>query len=201
VPALAPSAVAKGKHAVKRTRSYRPQVEVLEGRALPSAQVITAPAGPIILVITNQPRHTLSLSGTVSGLWSQSPGVPDVGAEQVLAGGGVVAPLGAVQANGGLLLPGFILAGEAQGRVLLKNAHGSVTVQLAGPPQPGFSAAPTGLAYTILRGTGRYAGARGGGTATLQETPAQMPFCPPNAICATFIIAPRFTLTFTPGPA
>ncbi len=184
---------------MNRMWSFRPRVEVLGGRSLPS--LVHAAVPPALVGTAEARHHVLALSGAVSGFWSQQAGLPDVGASQTLTGNGVVAPLGAVQARGQLQLPGFIVAGVAEGTMDLKNAHGSVTVRLVGPAQPGFSATPSLLTYGILGGTGRYRGARGGGPVTLQETPAERPVCPPNALCALFLLAPHFMLTFGPGPA
>jgi hypothetical protein len=75
-----------------------------------------------------------------------------------------------VQISGTLHTPGFILQGHTTGTLVLSSAQGSITLQLVGPPQPGFSPPPSTLQYTITGGTGAYAGAAGQGTVTLQET-------------------------------
>jgi hypothetical protein len=141
------------------------------------------------------------LLGTVSGTWTTKPTLPDVGGDQVLMGTGDVAPLGAVQMSGELHTPGFIDMGESGGTVTLSNADGSVTLQLVGLPQPGFSGPPSYFHYTITGGAGKYAGLTGSGTVAFEEHPEQHPVCDPGMASPHYIIAASFTMTFLPAVA
>ena len=192
-----------------RARRCRPQVEPLEERTVPSAVHGPAHAAPVAHHHHVKHRHHHApqpappgqglgqvLSGQVSGTWTTQPGLPDTGTEQTLTGAGTVQPLGPVQATGTLHTPGFILRGETTGTLTLSNANGSVTLRLVGPPQPGFSGPPPTFTYTVVGGTGAYAGASGTGTVAFSEQPAQQPVCPPGTPCPQDIIAPSFTLTF-----
>jgi hypothetical protein len=140
------------------------------GQGTATFQESTSSAGVHMFTLTFQPATPPPLLGPVSGVWSRVPLVPDVGQLQRLSGGGVVSPLGTVTAHATLTMPGFILVGQATGTVTLSNANGSVTIQLTGPAQPGFSAPPAAFSYKITGGTGAYAGESGQGTASFQET-------------------------------
>jgi hypothetical protein len=106
----------------------------------------------------------------LGGTWRTEPTLPDVGTIQNLQGTGVFAPLGSVRISGTLHTPGLILKGHTTGTLVLSNAQGSVTVQLVGPLQQSFSPPPSTFEYTIIGGTGAYAGLTGHGTANFFET-------------------------------
>jgi hypothetical protein len=146
-------------------------------------------------------QQSVALNGQVSGTWDSVFAVPDVGGTQELRGTGTVAPLGAVYLSGQLLTPGFVAQGRAMATLTLTNSAGSVTLQLVGPPQPGFSQPPASFQYTITGGTGAYAHASGSGTATLTETPEVRPVCPPGTLCPDFIVPGSFTLVFQAAAA
>jgi hypothetical protein len=107
-----------------------------------------------------------ALTGEVSGTDASSPG-GDTGRTTTLQGSGQVSPLGAVDVSGALTSPGFIATGHSGGAVTLSNDKGSVTLQLRGAPQKGFSALPSSLHYRIVEGSGSYSNLRGGGTVDL----------------------------------
>jgi hypothetical protein len=187
---------------MKKTRYWQPEVEALEERTVLSAglrltPVVLSPAAHHEL----HTRHFLPLDGSVSGTWFKRMTLPDTGGDQVLTGSGMVAPLGQVRMRGELHTPGFVLHGETTGTITLQNGKGSVTVRLIGPPQLGFSVPPTTFHYTIVGGTGHYAGASGSGRATFHEQPAHGPVCPPGAVCVQILYAASFTLTFVPDSA
>jgi hypothetical protein len=198
---------------VKVTRRFEPQVEPLDGRIMPTSVIgrhsavlpgtaFVAPALPR----PPAPSHQLALSGQITGTWAPVLVVPDLGRPQTLKGAGSVGPLGSVQASGSIATPGFVLTGWSTATITLTRATGSVTLQLIGPPQPGFSPPPGTFHFTITGGTGAYAGATGQGTATLTETraaagggtfkmaftPATLPLTSVDAFGGT--IPPPFTL-------
>jgi hypothetical protein len=125
--------------------------------------------------------------------------LPDVGKIYTLTGMGVVAGLGKVSVTGSLHALGFIPGGSAGGTITLANTHGTLTVALTGPTQPGFSALPSQLTSSITGGTGRYKNLRGTGTATLRMQPYDHPdMCfPVPGGCGLFPDAGTFTLRLT----
>ena len=181
---------------MKRTRRSRPVVEALEGKKLLSAVGVPAPHATALVASKASQRHLL-LVGTIQGTWSRTLTNPDIGGAQTLQGTGKVRPLGAVDASGTLHTPGFVARGNTTGSLTLEDNRGSVTLHLVGTmTRPGFSGPATALRYTIVDGTGRYAGASGSGTAELQERPEQGPPAgPPGTASPHYLIAPSFTLT------
>jgi hypothetical protein len=157
------------------TISFRPELELLEGRAMLSAgSVLSPPLLTVTALLAQQSpqQHYLALVGEIKGTWTRIRTLPDVGQSQSLMGSGRVRPLGEVQAEGTLHAPGFIREGHTTGTLTLTNSRGSITLQLVSrQPQPGFSPPARSYDYTITGGTGAYAGATGSGRATLQESP------------------------------
>jgi hypothetical protein len=153
---------------MKMARSCRPHLEGLESMTLLSV----GGAGPVSALVSTS-RHPSTqhhLAGSASGTWTAQPGIPDVGKTQSLVGNGKVKGLGEVQVQGSLHLTGFIQSGHADGTLVLTNPHGSVTLALTGPTQPGFSGPPRSFTFTIASGTGRYQGWQGSGQVSLDET-------------------------------
>jgi hypothetical protein len=157
----------------KRDRRARFELETLEDRRLMSAE-----SGP---GIKNVPRAVvpaamvkgstyLSLDGSGRGTFSQHRPLPDVGVADVFNGRARLSRLGVVKVTGSLSGTGFILQGHATGRLTLRNARGSVTLALTGPPEGGFQAPASGthaLAVAVKSGTGAYARAIGTGRVDL----------------------------------
>jgi hypothetical protein len=178
---------------------FRPSLEQLDDRTLPSgsfaADGFAAPLGTLDqslqalpgapLVQSGPAQQQLLPIGMVHGSWTTKPTLPDAGTIQELQGSGFFPSLGQVQMSGTLHTPGFIREGRTTGTLVLSNARGSITLQLVGPPQPGFSPPPSTLQYTITGGTGAYAGASGQGMVTLQEMAGN---------------SHSFFMTFTPTP-
>jgi hypothetical protein len=155
---------------MKTARSCRPHVEELESIALLSV----GGAGPASAIVSasRNPTTQHHLAGSASGTWTAQSSNPDVGATQDLVGNGKLKGLGEVQVQGSLHLTGFIQSGHAEGTLALTNSHGSVTLVLTGPTQPGFSGPPKSFTFTIASGTGRYKGWQGSGQLNFQETSA-----------------------------
>jgi hypothetical protein len=78
-----------------------------------------------------------------------------------------LAGLGHVTVTGSVHSVGFVLTGHATGQLTFSNAKGSVTVQLTGPMQQGFSALPTTFSYKVVGHTGAYAKLADHGSLTL----------------------------------
>jgi hypothetical protein len=182
---------------MKRTR-HCPRLEPLENKALLSAvdMMVTASEAPVLL-LPKVAHHQIALNGSVSGPWTVTPGIPDIGSSQTLTGSGTVKPLGQVSASGTLHLTGFIAVGHATGTLTLTNARGSVTLQLTGKPQRGFSGPPMQLTFKIVKATGHYAGSTGSGTAMLTEVVADAvpPVSTSTPTNLPIIIGPIFNLT------
>ena len=98
-----------------------------------------------------------------------------------------------MSASGTIESPGFIRQGPgATGTFILSNAKGSVTIQLTGQPQPGFSAPPRKFTFKIVASTGKFAGDVDRGTTTLDEVVADEIMSPsPSSV----IVGPIFGLT------
>jgi hypothetical protein len=154
---------------MNRTRRFLPALESLESIvALSTLPGAGAAAHPLIA----QHSHPLALRGEISGIWGSSfgdPPIPDGGAHQTLSGSGRLRGLGKVELNGSLHTPGFITTGTTTGSFDLTNARGTIHLEVAGAPQPGFTPPPSSLTYTITGGTGRYAHVTGHGTVDLSE--------------------------------
>jgi hypothetical protein len=173
--------------------SFRPCVESLEGREMPALLMVSAPHLPTAITVVEWLRrgHVTPLIGQVSGTWSAQATAG--GTTQTLSGMGSVNPLGSVSATGTL----NISAATANGTFVLTNSKGSITVHLSGQaPMPDF--VPATLTYSIIGGTGAYAGDSGVGVAHLRERPEyRPPPPPPGQVGPDFIIAASFSLTFS----
>jgi hypothetical protein len=169
------------------TRRRRPEVEALEGRALPSAGPGFALPVPAFLAHhghRHRPHHhhhhhhrphpsagatqQLVLSGEVLCTAGTVPTLPDGSSTLPLTGTGTVAPVGDVFVSGELRTPGFVTGGAAEGALTLTGANGSLALQLMGPFQFGSGPPPGTFQYTISGGTGAFAGASGRGTVIVQ---------------------------------
>ncbi len=98
--------------------------------------------------------------------------VGNVGERYDVTGTANLARLGAVTVTGSVYGLGFIATGHATGTLTFSNSHGSVTVDLTGPSQPGFSPLPTQFQYTVVSGAGAYQQVHDQGTLSLVLQPA-----------------------------
>ena len=143
-------------NAYRRRTRKRPTVEPLEERKAPSTLHLTASITPAALV---RGAHYLFLNGTADGTFKSTPSpIPDLGSSIQLRGHGKLTTLGKVEVSGNLVGTGFIASGNAGGAIKLTNAKGSLTLNLTGPSQPGFTVPQAGTyQFTFEKGTGAYA--------------------------------------------
>ena len=157
-------------------RKRRLQFEVMESREVLSASLAGASlASPVLVSLPSipippphePPVQLVVLQGLLSGSYSAHT-FPDVGTTYDLSGKGQVRPFGPMDVTGTLHSLGFIQQGHAGGTLTLSDSQGTLTLQLTGPLQRGFSPLPNQFAFEITGGTGAFANATGGGTAFLQ---------------------------------
>jgi hypothetical protein len=178
----------------------RPRVEELELRTTPTGINPGGSMLPPMPPVAGHQAHSPA-TGTLAGTYNLQNPIPDVGTVYQLTGAGVVAGLGRVSVSGSLHSLGFIASGQAGGTLTLVNHRGTLTVQLVGPAQAGFSPLPAAFTYSVTGGTGAYAHVRGSGKATVTLHPFLFPtmfICPPNAMCAQ-PVGGSFTLKLTQG--
>jgi hypothetical protein len=98
--------------------------------------------------------------------------VGDIGEEYSFTGEADLARLGQVNVSGSVHGLGNIVTGHATGTLTFTNASGSVTIELTGPSQRGFSPLPTQFQYTVVGGTGAYQHVHDQGSLSLVLHPA-----------------------------
>jgi hypothetical protein len=142
------------------------QLEELSARVLPSAN-------PLVAVHAHVAHHAAKheaqppLDGKGHGTYTDDPIQSGAGITYTLGGTAKFAGLGKVTVAGTVHAVGFIQEGNASGELTFTNANGSVTVELEGPQQPGFSALPQQFKYTVMSGTGQYQNLSASGTLQL----------------------------------
>jgi hypothetical protein len=105
--------------------------------------------------------------GQATGNYTVAAPTPDAGTGYNLSGTGTFAGLGSVTVAGTVQGVGLIQQGNAGGTLTLTNSQGSVTLQLTGPSQGGFSTLPPVFKYHIVSGTGAFSDAQGSGVLKL----------------------------------
>jgi hypothetical protein len=132
---------------------------------------IHGPHGAFALVVMLQNRPGSVLDGAVAGHLTTNREFPDTGVSYHLTGSGRLAGAGQVSLTGSLQGVGFLVSGHATGELTIAGAHGSVTLDLRGPTQPGFARLPGQFSFLVTGGTGAYAHLHGGGTVTVHLDP------------------------------
>jgi hypothetical protein len=148
-------------------RNVRPCLEELEGRAVPSAARLAAPALAQIVIDPPLPPILAPLSGQFAGSYTVAPGIPDLGTHYDLTGKGTVGLLGPVNLTGFAQGTGMIPTGRAFGSLTLSNGPASVTLKLTADPQPGFAKLPVYFHFSVSGGTGAYQNVHAVGTVGL----------------------------------
>jgi hypothetical protein len=137
--------------------------------------------------------HQMALNGTLTGSFTNWPSTQATGPSllTILKGAGIVSPLGNVAASGSVTAPVTQSPTKIgpQGTVTLTNSQGSLTVQLSIPVGQVYTRLSMHFDFSIVKGTGAFAGAAGKGTADLALIPQGGP------ITSNGISQGSFTLT------
>ena len=142
-------------------RNFRPKLEEMDARSVPSVVTIIDP--PIITPpALIAPMNSHPLYGSGSGSYTQ-PLVVDAGISRQLNGRVSLQGFGTFNMSGWVQGTGMIQSGRATGHLVLSNPYGTLTLELHGPIQNGFSPVPSELVYSISGGTGSFSGVKGYG--------------------------------------
>ena len=161
-----------GTHAYTQVGTFPIHVVVYKPGPTPTSEVKLIATLNDTAIVTN---GNINLTGKITGHYTAAPTAADLGALYLFTGTGSVADMGPVAAKGSLNLPGFMSVGHAMGTLTLTTisatpgstspvAGGSVTLKLTGPAEAGLGPIPSTLDYTVIGGTGKFAGATGSGS-------------------------------------
>jgi hypothetical protein len=152
---------------------YRPQVEQLGERVLPSATPLNLPTA--VLTSAQVVQFQQFVFGKGSGTYTGASLVVDAGVSYSLHGAADITGLGHVTVSGSVHGVGMIVKGHAGGTLTFTNAHGSVTIELTGPEQRGFASLPLNYSYKVTQGSGDYKNLQYHGTLQLAFVAATTP--------------------------
>jgi hypothetical protein len=136
-------------------RNPRLKLETLDERALPSAAM---PVVDPTLHIIKQVQSIHPLTGRGTGSYSSKLGNPDTGVTHTLNGTAHLQGLGDVKVTGDIHGPGFINSDVYHGTLTIKNARGTVTVELTSFRPAGPAGLPVWYRYKIISATGAFKG-------------------------------------------
>jgi hypothetical protein len=171
------------------------EVEPLESMTLLSGLTMLGAAPvehPVTVAAASQVR--VELRGTTRGDYTSEARIPDVGTSYTVFSMGRLARFGPAVVTGNLHSLGFISSGHAPGTLRVVLARGTLTLNLTGPTQPGFSPLPSQFSFVITSGTGRFHNAVGSGTVDVTLKPDASSSSPTQG-------HGRITLVFHPGAA
>ncbi len=157
------------------------ELEELGQRTLPSVT-------PFSMVIPHSIHSQAApqahpLAGQGQGTYTGNSLIVDAGVSDTLQGQANLARLGQVTVQGAVHGLGFIASGHATGTLTFTNDNGSVTLELKGPLQKGFSPLPTNWHYVVTEATGAYQDLQGEkGSLQLTLTPDTTPGSPPTLV-------------------
>jgi hypothetical protein len=146
------------------------RVELLGDRILPSGSSVTPSALGSAAKTATAPHHPLQGTGTAA--YHEPRITVDTGMSLSLLGHGRLGDLGTFQVSGSINGVGLINKGRATGELVLKNSHGTITVNVHGPVQPSFAPIPRALVYVIAKGTGDFQHLAGYGSLNVTLIPA-----------------------------
>ncbi len=143
----------------RRTRTL--QVESLESKTLlsgiPTMGLRQAPA-----LVAHAAVTQVALNATTKGLFYTTKANPDTGTTYHIFTTGKTSGGAVVGVSGDLTTPGFIAQGRTSGTLTIFTTRGSLTLNVTGPLQAGFTPLPSTLGFTITGGTGAFANVQSG---------------------------------------
>jgi hypothetical protein len=146
-------------------RSVRLDVEVLEERAVPSGTGAAGSMVPSDVVHSSYiPHQTHAMVGRGTGTYIFDSIVVDSGFTYQFSGNGHFGQLGDAAISGSIQSVGMIQQGRAHGTLTFTNAHGSVTLTVDGPIQPGFGPMPIWFTYRVTQASGSFKNLQDHGT-------------------------------------
>jgi hypothetical protein len=151
-----------------RIRRVSVNVEPLEGRVVLSTAHFGAAVNPAALI---NGASYLFINGTLHGKAHAAMSNPDAGSTVTVQGQGKLSPFGSIHFSGSLHGTGFISSGNSTGTLTITNKKGTVTLDLEGPSQPGFTPPQSGTyQFSVASGTGAYSNDLGSGTVDVKLT-------------------------------
>jgi hypothetical protein len=154
---------------MKKRHRTSPVLEECEPRRLLSAGIVSRPVG--LMAASAPHQKVLALNGTFRGSYQSGQSIPDVGTTFDFTGSGHVHGVGKGFVTGHIGTLGFIAEGHSQGTLFLSGVRGTITLQLTGPQQSGFSRLPDHFTFTVVGGTGKYRHVADSGVASLVVLP------------------------------
>jgi len=163
-----------GTHTYQKPGNFTIKVVVAQPGPTPSSPIRIITSFKSLAIVTGM---NVSLDGTITGKYSLAPTAAFLGAGYVFNGTGTAGDLGAVSAHGVVFIPPGInpsptaVGSRAMGTLTLTQTGpsaspvlNSVTLSVSGPFQATSDGFPSTLKFTIISGTGAFAGATGAGS-------------------------------------
>jgi hypothetical protein len=151
-------------------RRHSLSLEELGDRNLPSGSGITTTAVGGAAIVAPATHHPLKGTGTAA--YHQPRITVDTGMSLSFLGHGQLSDIGAFRISGSINGVGLINNGRAVGELVLKNAHGTITINVHGSVQPSFAPIPRDLVYVVAKGTGDFQHLTGYGSLKVTLIPA-----------------------------
>lgn len=177
----------------------QPQVEGLETLTLLSGAtaMMTGVHAAVTTAADPPAPQALLIVGTTHGSFISRQSNPDTGAVYSVLAQGRLTPLGATVVSGSFRTPGFILNGQAEGTLTLRDARGSLTLHIV-QSSPQTTSSTTNqttfhFTYKITRGTRKLRNANGMGSLDVTVVPRTS-----SGTAAHHVSAGRVTMAFSP---
>ena len=142
--------------------AFRPTLEELNARITPSSGLTVKPPVAVTAQAATVPSHPYQ--GTGQGTFIKQTAAPGVGATYQINGRVKLPGFGEFLTLGSIQAPG-VQDTRATGQITLHDYKGTITLKLHSLPRPLYSGVPFEMVYSIVGGTGAYAGLKGYGIA------------------------------------